>query len=181
VEHCVFHPKLAAIEHCETCGRALCGQCLWYTEDGHRLCKFHAQELQDQGTPVLPPETYAEAINNSLVARPQPAGGPDEPGAGSQKAPYRGNNQDLSALLAAGIGVITLFSCMGGAYCLPILAALLGVAAYANARQAIDPRRTRILSAVGIGVSGFMLFMVVAYFLLVFGFMAFGFLLSGAP
>lgn len=181
MEQCVFHPRLAAIEHCETCNRALCGQCLWYTEDGHRLCKFHAEELREQGIPVLPPETYAEAINSSLVARPQPANGPEESGSGQQQAPYRGNNQDLTALLAAGIGAITLFSCMGGVYCLPILAVLLGVAAYINAGQAVDPRRTRILSAVGIGISGLMLFMVVAYFLVIFGFVAFGFFASSGP
>jgi hypothetical protein len=140
MEHCVFHPNRAAVEHCEVCKRALCGHCLWYTEDGHRLCEIHAQEREAGGETVLPPETYAEAINTQLVARqsdekPRPRRSQDD----KEEIPYKGNSQDLTALLAAVMSVTVLLSCMGGAYCLPIAAFLLGIVGFANAAKAVDP------------------------------------------
>jgi hypothetical protein len=61
--------------------------------------------------------------------------------------------------------VVTLFSCFGGAYCLPFIADLMGVAAYANAGAAVNPERTRLFASVGIGISAFI-------FLLFFAFIA---------
>jgi hypothetical protein len=173
MDQCVFHPEHQAVERCEVCDRALCGLCLWYTDDGHRLCEIHARERQAAGEPVLPPETYAEAINSSLVRNGLQGveNGPDG-------APYQGNSQDLGALLAAIMAGTTLFSCVGGAYCLPVLAAALGLAAYLKADQAVDPRRTRILSGISLGVGALMLLCIVGYLVMVMGFVFFSIAVS---
>ncbi|MCI0395844.1 MAG: hypothetical protein L0332_14990 [Chloroflexi bacterium] len=175
MEHCVNHPDHAAVEHCEVCGRALCGLCLWYGEDGRRLCEIHAQELRAAGEEVLPPETYAEAIEPRLLK--QPAAG------NAASVPYQGNSQDVTAFLAAVISLTTLFSCMGGVYCLPIVAAALGLAAFANASKAVDPQRTRTLAGVSLGIGGLMLLFILAYVGFFVGVMAFSFALatSSAP
>jgi hypothetical protein len=155
MEACAFHPDHAAVEYCEVCEQPLCGLCLWYTADGHRLCRAHARERSEAGEQVLPPQTYHEAIEPSLVR--SPAGSGDEPGI------YRGNRTDLSALVAAVAGVITLLSCMGGVYCLPLAVLLLGGSAYLNAGQAVDALRTRRLAAIAIGIVAFMLLLVFAF------------------
>lgn len=164
MEHCVNHPNRAAVEHCEVCGRALCGRCLWYTEDGHRLCEIHAQEREAVGETVLPPETYAEAINSQLVGR-QSLEKPRQRRSenGKDDIPYKGNSQDITAFLAAVMAVTTLLSCMGGAYCLPVVAFLLGIVGFANASKAVDPQRTKLLSGISLGVGGFIFLGFVAY------------------
>jgi hypothetical protein len=184
MEHCVFHPNRAAVEHCEVCNRALCGNCLWYTDDGHRLCEIHAQEREEAGETVLPPETYAEAINNQPLARqsaekPRPRNGSSD----KDDIPYKGNSQDLTALLAAVMAVTVLLSCMGGAYCLPIAAFLLGIVGFTNASKAVDPKRTRMLSGISLGVGGLIFLGILAYFGFFFMFFIFTFLTaaSGGP
>ncbi|MFZ0545933.1 MAG: hypothetical protein WAM60_10875 [Candidatus Promineifilaceae bacterium] len=181
MEHCVFHPNRAAVEHCEVCNRALCGHCLWYTEDGHRLCEIHAQEREAAGETVLPPETYAEAINTQLVARQSPEK-PRQPKSSTDKddIPYKGNSQDLMALLAAVMAGTVLFSCFGGLYCLPIVAFLLGIVGFLNASKAVDPQRTRLLSSVSLGVGGLMLMGILAYFAFFFMFIAFSFITASS-
>lgn len=159
MDACTFHPDNAAVEPCEVCGRPLCGLCLWYTTDGHRLCEAHARERLADGAQVLPPETYQEAIDHSL--RRTPAGDDALLSANGEKI-YRGNSIDLNALIAAGLGLVTLASCCGGAYCLPIAGLVLGILAYTNADRSLDARRTRNLAAVGMGVAAFMLLTVLA-------------------
>jgi hypothetical protein len=183
MEHCVFHPNRAAVEHCEVCKRALCGHCLWYTEDGHRLCEIHAQEREAAGETILPPETYAEAINTQLVARqsdekPRPRRSRDD----KEDIPYKGNSQDLTALLAAVMSVTVLLSCMGGAYCLPIAAFLLGIVGFANAAKAVDPQRTKLLSGISLGIGGLMFLGIFAYIAFFFMFFVFSIIAaSSAP
>lgn len=160
MEQCAIHSSHVAIEHCEVCNKPLCGLCLWYTVDGKRLCEEHASAHLEDGEQVLPPETYAEAIGNSLVIK-QPDRESESTG---DDIPYKGNSEDLNALLAAVLGLTTLFSCVGGAYCLPVVAAALGLAAYANASKAVDPSRTRRLSIIGISVGGLLFFCLIAYF-----------------
>jgi hypothetical protein len=180
MEHCVFHPNHTAIEHCEVCGRALCGRCLWYGDDGRRFCVTHAREVEVAGQPILPPETYAEAIDSNLVV--QKAAATATAAAQAHTLPYRGNNHDLNAFLAAVVAITTLASCMGGAYCLPILAAVIGGVAYSNASSAVDPKRTRLLAGISLGVGGFMLFALFAYMSLMFLFFALAiFTAAGGP
>ena len=174
MEQCVFHPNHAAVEHCEVCKRALCGRCLWYTEDGHRLCEIHAKEREEAGETIQHPDTYAEAINTQFVARQSGEKGNGQSGDEEKdnKIPYKGNSQDLTALLAAVMSVTVLLSCVpGGVYCLPFVALLLGILGYANASQAVDPHRTRLMSGVSLGAIGLIMLGIVAcigtYFLFI--------------
>jgi hypothetical protein len=67
---------------------------------------------------------------------------------------YKGNSHDLLSLLGALIGLITLSSCCGALYCLPIAGFVMSLVALINAKNAFDPKRTRKLSIVGLLVSG---------------------------
>ncbi len=161
MDACINHPELAAIESCEVCSKPLCGLCLWYTADGHRLCETHAKEREVAGEVVLSPETYREALPNSLQPRSeQPAADP------SQRKVYQGNSYDLTALIAAVVGLTTLASCCGGYYCLPFLGLTLGVIAFVSADQAIDSVRTRNLAVVGMAVMGVIVFAVFAFIIM---------------
>lgn len=155
IEACSFHPEHQAIESCELCRRPLCGLCLWYTADGHRLCEEHARVRREAGEQVLPPQTYQEAIRPTLMEQPAAKG--------SQLPQYRGNNYDLSALVTALIGVMMIASCSGGIYCMPVAALMLGILAYHNADKAMDPGRTRLLAGVGLGVVGLMFFAILSF------------------
>ncbi len=175
MEHCVNHPNRTAVEHCEVCNRALCGHCLWYTDDGHRLCEIHAREQEEAGETVLPPETYAEALNNRPLSR-QPTEKLQQRETNNQEKddiPYKGNSQDLTAFLSAVMAVTVLLSCMGGAYCLPIAAFLLGIVGFTNASKAVDPQRTRLLSGISLGVGGLIFLGILAYFGFFFMFFVF--------
>jgi hypothetical protein len=161
MDACINHPELAAVEACEVCSKPLCGLCLWYTSDGHRLCETHAKEREEAGEVVLSPETYREALPNSLEPRPdRPVADP------SQRTVYQGNSYDLTALIAAIVGVTTLASCCGGAYCLPFVGLTLGIIAFVSADQAIDSVRTRNLAIVGIAVMGLIAFAILAFIIL---------------
>ena len=174
MDDCVNHPELAAIESCEVCHRPLCALCLWYTADGHRLCENHAQERELAGEAVLAPDTYREALAGSLQRKPTP----DEPVA-QESTVYHGNSYDLAAALAAVVGVVTLCSCFGGIYCLPIIGFALGLIAFLNANQAIDRNRTRNLAIAGMVGMGFLLVMVVGFIL--FYVAMFGFIIAAGP
>ena len=158
MDACTFHPEHAAAEYCEVCAEPLCGLCLWYTSAGHRLCRRHAREQAEAGQQVLPPQTYHEAIEPSLLSD-QPDGGEDPAGI------YQGNSIDLSGLLAAVVGLTTLFSCFGGVYCLPLFVLLLGGAAYFNASTAVDAKRTRRLALIGLAVVALMGVVMLAFIL----------------
>lgn len=179
MDSCAVHPDRTAIERCEVCSQPLCGLCLWYVEDGRRLCQEHAGEAADQGLQVESPDTYAEAIGTVSPAHTRSViAGNANP---NSKGVYQGNSQDLGAFLAALLGLVTIFSCMGGAYCLPIVGLALGIFAYANAGKAIDPRRTRILAGTGIGVGGCLLLVVLFYAFLFFVFVFSSILASSGP
>ncbi len=145
MESCTFHPDHVAIEHCETCHRPLCDLCLWYADDGRRLCATHARELEKSGVEVHSPETYDEALQPVEINDPTLPSPPD-------RAPYRGNSTDLYAVLAVVMGATSLASCMGFAYCLPLISGILGLVAILNAKHALDPQRTRTMGAISVGI-----------------------------
>ena len=156
MDHCANHQDHVAVEDCELCDRPLCALCLWYGSDGKRLCEIHASELRDGGKEVFPPTEYADAIHNSLIVQAETERAADRP------VTYKGNNQDIGALLSAVLAVTALFSCCGGLYCLPIIALALGAVTYLNADKAIDSSRTRHLSGIGLGAGALMVLAIFA-------------------
>ena len=159
VEPCFQHPDRAAVEHCEICGRPVCGLCLWYAESGERLCSAHAAEFEQEGKVVHPPERYAEgiALSEAAAARPPAA-----------DVPYRGNSTDVGALVAAVAGLSALASCAGLAWLLPLLAVVLGLVSWLQSKDAVNAKRTRWLSAIGMAGGGVFLLFIVGMFALVF-------------
>ena len=163
MEPCAFHAEHAAIEQCEVCRRPLCDVCLWYGSDGRRLCLAHAREHESGGGTIFSPESYEHALRprDFDPQQRQPV----------SAAPYRGNQHDLSAALAALIGLVSLASCAGGAYCLPVAAGLIGLVSFGKANLALNPERTRRLSIIGmlIGLLGLVpLLLFAGYFLVIF-------------
>lgn len=180
MDTCEFHPNHSAIEHCEVCDKPLCGLCLWYTDDGHRLCETHAKDRESDGQKVLPPHTYHEAIEGSLVRKEGDPAGTSSSSSSKEKL-YKGNSTDLNAFVAGMIGIVTIASCSGGAYCLPLVAVVLGFMAYRNAEQAIDPKRTRTMAMIGMGVGALILAFVFAVILLYVFVFAAAFASTGGP
>ncbi len=161
-EACFRHPDRLAVEHCEVCRRPLCGACLWYAESGQRLCADHAAELLRAGQTVTPPERYADGILPSQQSAAQPP---------QRDVPYKGNSVDVMALAALMSGVAALLSCAGLAWALPIMALALGMVAWLQSKDALDPRRARWMGVVGLTGGGvFVLFILgfVACFALMF-------------
>lgn len=164
---CVNHPELESIERCEVCDDALCSLCLWYGEKGHRYCETHAQAARLQGEQIYSPNTYAEGIPASLaVSDARSSAGGSEAQAGEKM--YTGNQQDLYAFVAAAIALVSLASCFGGIYCLPFVGAILGGIAFFNADKSVDPKRTRLMGGIALGVGGVVI-AVIVLFILIYG------------
>jgi hypothetical protein len=144
-ETCYRHPERLAVEHCEVCQKPVCAACLWYAESGERLCPDHAAEFLHAGQTVHPPERYADGILPSQLSAAKPAQ-PD--------APYKGNSTDVTALAAAMAGLMTLLWCGGLSWATPLIAFVLGLVAYLQSRDALDPQRTRRLSLLGLAGGG---------------------------
>jgi hypothetical protein len=92
------------------------------------------------------------------------------------KVTYKGNLVDLSslgALFAAFILVLLCLSCNMGFYCVPLIPLVLGVIGLVMARQAVDPKRTRLFSWLGIGIGGAFILMLMFAIFLYFAFLAF--------
>ena len=142
---CYRHPERPAVEQCETCGRPLCAACLWYTEDGERLCEEHAAARKAIGEPVVSPEKYVEAHDEVEAAALRQAPAP--------AAPYQGNTLDVLALVAVVIGVVAFSANFGGVYLFPVFGIVLGIAAVLQASQSLNPKRTATLGWVAIGTS----------------------------
>jgi amino acid transporter len=162
---CANHPERLSIEKCEICGKALCGYCLYYTEDGQRLCEEHAQVAKANGLQIVPPAIYASGIIPSQAEakrHDQNTLGTPKGAMMGQRALYHGNNQDVGAFIAMMIGVITLASCCGASYCLPFAAVILGGLVLMNADEAVDPKRTRIQAILGIATGGVFVCFIVA-------------------
>lgn len=138
---CSRHPDRLAVEHCETCQRPVCAACLWYTEAGQRLCPDHAADRLHAGQTVIPPDRYAAGIAPSQASAAR-LSQPD--------APYKGNSTDVTALLAALAGASALLTCGGFSWLIPVVAFILGLAAWLQQRDALEPRRARWLSLLGL-------------------------------
>ncbi len=154
-ETCFQHRGRPAVEHCEICRRPVCGFCLWYADSGERLCSAHAAEFEKEGKVVHPPERYVEgiALSEASVVRPP-----------AQDVPYRGNSTDVSALVAAVAGIVALASCAGLAWVIPLIALALGLVSWLQSKDAINAKRTRWLSIIGMASGGaFLVFMLMIF------------------
>jgi hypothetical protein len=88
---------------------------------------------------------------------------------------FRGNSYDLLSLGALISGALVLFTCLtcgAGAYCLPLLPVGLGAIGLLGARQAVDLKRTRLWSWLGIGAGALILLIGIVGILLYIGFIA---------
>jgi hypothetical protein len=86
-----------------------------------------------------------------------------------QRRVYRGNAFDITALIALATGLLTLLTCASMGYliyCMPVLPLALGIVGLATARKAVDPKRTRLLSWIGLGSGGVFLLIALAFFAL---------------
>lgn len=86
---------------------------------------------------------------------------------------FRGNSADLTALAAVASAVfmgLSCFTCNVGYYCLPFLSVILGVIGLATAGYAVDKKRTRLLSWIGIGVGALIFLMIAIFIITYFGF-----------
>lgn len=76
-----------------------------------------------------------------------------------------GNTYDVAALVAVVTGAVMVFLCLTcglGTYCLPLVPIAAGVFGLATAARAVDPKRTRLLSWLGIGAGGLALLLFLA-------------------
>jgi uncharacterized membrane protein len=164
MDTCINHPDHAAIERCEVCSDPLCDLCLWYAEDGRRLCEEHAREHEQAGGEVQSPDLYEGGIR---VREAEPA---------VDTAPFRGNDNDLIAAIAAMFGLTSLMNIFGLALCMPILALVMGIVTLTSRSKSIDPGRTRTLGILGIVLAAasflpFILFFCMFFFAMTFPFM----------
>jgi len=152
---CYRHPNRLAVEHCEECQKPVCGACLWYAESGERLCPDHATELRQAGQTVHPPERYAEAIAHSQASAAQ---------APRENIPYKGNSVDVMALAATITGLTALLACGGLSWAIPLIALILGFIGWLQSKDALDPKRARWMSLVGLTGGGVFLVVVAGFF-----------------
>ncbi|MBN1681686.1 MAG: B-box zinc finger protein [Anaerolineae bacterium] len=148
--YCANHPDRIAIERCEVCNKPLCAYCLYYTEDGQRLCADHAEQARLAGLTIEAPGAYAD----QLIEAQAGAVRKQKRGEAHSDTLYQGNTHDMMSFLGMLIGLIALASCCGGIYCLPLAGFVLSLVALINAKNAFDPRRTRRFGVVGMLVSG---------------------------
>jgi len=156
--HCANHPDRIALERCEVCGAPLCAYCLFYTEDGQRLCATHAAEARARGVAVEEPAAYAEQLLGAQTGalRKQQRGGADDAHL------YKGNSNDLLGLLGMVIGLISMGMCCGASYCMPVVGFVFSLIALLNAKDSHDPRRTRKFGLIGLLLSGIWVAVIVA-------------------
>src|SRR3954467_5202555 len=134
---CVNHPERAAVERCEVCNNPLCAYCLYYTSDGQRLCKTHAEQAQAAGAFIRPPGTYANGLVGAQVSAAQ------DKQKHHPKALYEGNNADVMALIGMLLSMFGLAICIPGVVCLIGPAGLvISILAYVGAKDAREPVRT---------------------------------------
>lgn len=143
---CINHPERAAVEHCEVCGDPLCAYCLYYTSDGQRLCKKHAEQAAKSGAFIRPPGDYAEGLIDSQLSatRVQPALPPA----------YEGDAIDILALIGLLMGIVSVMLCIPGAcFLFGPIGMILSIVAWVRAKDARDPSRTKTMASIGMLLS----------------------------
>ena len=146
---CRNHPDRIALERCEVCNKPLCAYCLYYTDDGQRLCEEHAEAARRMGVRIEEPAAYADQLIGAQVGASRKQKREQD-----SEGLYKGNSTDLLGFLGLLIGLISLAACCGAAYCLPVVGFVLSLIALINARDSYDPRRTRRMGWIGLLISG---------------------------
>src|SRR5450432_408421 len=139
---CINHPERAAVESCEVCLNPLCAYCLYYTSDGQRLCKTHAEQAAASGAYIRAPGNYAEQLIGAQLeaSRNQVA----------QHAAYEGDAVDVLALVGMVLGIVSVMLCIPGICCaVGPLGMVFSVVALVGAKNAHDPSRTRTMAGIG--------------------------------
>lgn len=161
---CVNHPNRAAVEKCEVCGKSLCNYCLYYTDDGQRLCEAHAYDAELRGKGFNPPETYQEGIEAAQASaaeiRNAQLANPFEPTKGAISGPivlYRANNSDLLGFIAMLAGVFTVLSLCSFGFCVPIVGAMISIMALLNSKDAVEKGRVRLHGVIGLAATASLL------------------------
>ncbi len=157
--NCHDHPERLALERCEVCGKPLCAYCLYYTEDGQRLCAEHAEQARAMGVTVDDPGAYADQLIGAQF-------GADRKRKRDERAEdstlYKGNSTDLMSLIGMLLGVISLGACCGAIYCVPVAGFGISIVALLNAHKSHDRGRTRRLGVIGLITSGVLVLALVA-------------------
>src|SRR5258706_13986985 len=158
---CVNHSKRAAIEACEVCSKPLCAYCLYYTDDGQRLCREHAEQAHAAGAHVRAPQIYADGLIAAQVDANKPA--PTAP------PTYEADTIDVLALVGLVVAVTGLLVCIPPAMCLigPV-GLILSLISLPGARNARNPPRVRTMAGVGGTISGLWVIIVLACILAYF-------------
>jgi hypothetical protein len=152
---CINHPERAAVERCEVCDKPLCAYCLYYTDDGQRLCVDHARQAREAGAKIHSPAAYAEGLITAQIsaAKPEPVREPQ----------FIGDSADLLALIGLVIGIVSISLCIPIGICLVGPAGILvSAVALINAKNARDPLRTRSMATIGITLSSVWLLVILA-------------------
>ncbi len=161
--YCTVHPDRIALERCEVCQKPLCAYCLYYTEDGQRLCHEHAEEARRRGMRIEEPGAYAAQLIGAQVGADRKEKRGLTSGDGDL---YKGNSNDLMAFVGMLVGLITLTMCCGGSCLLPIAGLAISLIALLNTAKSFDPRRTRRYAIMGALLSGVWVLLIAACFML---------------
>ena len=100
----------------------------------------------------------------------------------SSSATWQGNSYDATAFVGALLGgliLLTCFTCNFGFYCWPVLAIIFGIIGLVNAKDSLDPERTKLLSWIGVGTGGVIIALIAVLFVLYFGFIIFAIAMEG--
>ncbi len=140
---------------------------------------------------VAPTEDTSSGQLAGLEAYPEKSGlamSPTERTAGPNgsshpQITFMGNSYDLTAVVAVVTGGVIAFSCLTcnmGYYCLPVIPVVLGVVGLISAEDSADPKRTRLLSWLGIGSGGVVLLLIILAIVLYVAFIVLAIILGAA-
>jgi hypothetical protein len=118
----------------------------------------------------MPASSSEEHVERALPTVEVGEGAPP----GEPQVTFRANTYDLLSLGSLITGALILFSCLTcnlGYYCLPLVSVVLGAVGVLSARQAVEEKRTRLWSWLGIATGGIVLLFVVAAIVLYIGFL----------
>ncbi len=148
---CANHADRIALERCEVCHKPLCAYCLYYTDEGQRLCAEHAAEARKLGLRVEEPGAYADQLLGAQVGADRKRKRERDAVAAGV---YTGNSTDLLGFIGLLVGGVSLVACCGVGYCLPVVGFVLSLVALINAGHSLNPRRTRRMGVLGLLASG---------------------------